>query len=152
MFYKFYCSFIFQHTVVLVFHSFFLFIQLGCLPNFILFRGITHSHIFYGFLHSKIFFHIYSKKNKWIYNSIFIIRISHKASFQEFVLWSELCCQSAIHWYNFCLITYNIIITTVTVVLLLFLMRKTGPELTSAPIFLYFVCGTLPQHDLTSGV
>ena len=30
--------------------------------------------------------------------------------------------------------------------------KKTGPELTSVPIFLYFVCGMLPQHGLVSGV
>ena len=34
----------------------------------------------------------------------------------------------------------------------LFLLRETGPELTSVPIFLYFVHGLLPQHGLTSGV
>ena len=33
-----------------------------------------------------------------------------------------------------------------------FCVRKSGPELTSGPIFLYFVCGTLPQHGLTSNV
>src|SRR3712207_6340465 len=32
----------------------------------------------------------------------------------------------------------------------LFVM-KTDPELTSVAIFLYFVCGTLPQHGLMSG-
>ena len=32
--------------------------------------------------------------------------------------------------------------------LFLFLLRKICPELTSVPIFLYFVCGTLPQHGL----
>ena len=31
-------------------------------------------------------------------------------------------------------------------------MRKIGAELTSVPIFLHFVCGTLPQHGLMSGV
>ena len=31
-------------------------------------------------------------------------------------------------------------------------MRKIGPELTSVPIFLYFICGMLPQHGLMSGV
>ena len=31
-------------------------------------------------------------------------------------------------------------------------VRKIGPELTSVPIFLYFVCGTPPQHGLISGV
>ena len=30
-------------------------------------------------------------------------------------------------------------------------MRKTGPELTSVPMFLYFVCGMPPQHGLMSG-
>ena len=29
---------------------------------------------------------------------------------------------------------------------------KIGPELTSVPIFLYFVCGTLPQNGLMSRV
>ena len=34
----------------------------------------------------------------------------------------------------------------------LFLERKTGPELTSVPIFLYFLyVGHLPQHGLTNG-
>ena len=28
-------------------------------------------------------------------------------------------------------------------------MRKTDPELTSVPIFLYFVCGMPPHHGLT---
>ena len=32
-----------------------------------------------------------------------------------------------------------------------FFLRKIGPELTSVPIFLYFVCGMLPQHGLMSG-
>ena len=36
--------------------------------------------------------------------------------------------------------------------LFLFLLRKIGPELTSVPIFLYFVCGTQSQHGLMSGV
>ena len=36
--------------------------------------------------------------------------------------------------------------------ILLFLLRKTGPDLTSVPIFLYFICGMPPQHGLTSGV
>ena len=31
-------------------------------------------------------------------------------------------------------------------------MRKIGPELTSVPIFLYFVSGMPPQHGLMSGV
>ena len=35
---------------------------------------------------------------------------------------------------------------------LLFLVRKIGPELTSVPVPLYFVCGMLPQHGLISGV
>ena len=36
--------------------------------------------------------------------------------------------------------------------LLLFLCaRKIGPELTSVPIFLYFVCGNPPQNGLMSG-
>ena len=42
--------------------------------------------------------------------------------------WSNICCQSS----SFCL-------------------RKIVPELTSVPIFLYFVCGTPPQHGLMSG-
>ena len=29
-------------------------------------------------------------------------------------------------------------------------VRKSGPELTSVPIFLHFVCGMLPQHGLMS--
>lgn len=29
---------------------------------------------------------------------------------------------------------------------IIFLLRKIGPELTSMPIFLYFVCGMLPQQ------
>ena len=33
-----------------------------------------------------------------------------------------------------------------------FLVRKIGPVLTSMPIFLYFVCGMLPQHGLMSSV
>ena len=33
-----------------------------------------------------------------------------------------------------------------------FLVRKIGPELTSVPIFLYFVCGMPPQHGLTNSV
>ena len=33
-----------------------------------------------------------------------------------------------------------------------FLVRMIVPELTSVPVFLYFVCGTLPQHGLMSGV
>ena len=33
-----------------------------------------------------------------------------------------------------------------------FLVRNIGPELTSVPIFLYFVWGMLPQHGLMSGV
>ena len=33
-----------------------------------------------------------------------------------------------------------------------FLMGKIGPELTSMPIFLYFVYGMPPQHGLVSGV
>ena len=32
-----------------------------------------------------------------------------------------------------------------------FLVRRIGPELASVPVFLYFPCGTLPQHGLTSG-
>ena len=32
------------------------------------------------------------------------------------------------------------------------LVRKIGPELTSVPIFLYFVCKILPQHGSTSSV
>ena len=40
----------------------------------------------------------------------------------------------------------------VLILLLLFLVRKIGPELTSVPIVLYFVCGTLPQHGLMSNV
>ena len=35
---------------------------------------------------------------------------------------------------------------------LIFLVRKIGPQLTSVPISLYFVCGMLPQHGLMSGV
>ena len=31
-------------------------------------------------------------------------------------------------------------------------VRKIGPELTSMPIFLYFVCGMLPQQGLMSDV
>ena len=34
----------------------------------------------------------------------------------------------------------------------LFFVRKIRPELTSVPIFLYFVCGMPPQHGLMSGV
>ena len=34
----------------------------------------------------------------------------------------------------------------------LFLVRKIGLELTSVPIFQYFVCGMPPQHGLMSGV
>ena len=33
---------------------------------------------------------------------------------------------------------------------LILLARKIGPELTSVPIFLYFVCGSWPQHGLMS--
>ena len=33
-----------------------------------------------------------------------------------------------------------------------FLVTKIVTELTSVPIFLYFVCGMLPQHSLMSGV
>ena len=33
-----------------------------------------------------------------------------------------------------------------------FFVMKIVPELTSVPIFLYFVYGTLPQHGLMSGV
>ena len=33
-----------------------------------------------------------------------------------------------------------------------FLARKIDPDHTSVPIFLYFVCGMLPQHDLLSDV
>ena len=29
---------------------------------------------------------------------------------------------------------------------------KIGPELTSVPIFLFFICGMLSQHGLTRGV
>ena len=36
--------------------------------------------------------------------------------------------------------------------ILLFLLRKTGPELTSMPTFLYFIRGPLPQHGLISTV
>ena len=43
--------------------------------------------------------------------------------------WANICCQSP----SFCL-------------------RKIVPELTSVPIFLYFVCGSLPQHGLISAV
>ena len=32
------------------------------------------------------------------------------------------------------------------------LVRKMGPELTSVPIFLYFICGMVPQHGLMSGM
>ena len=39
--------------------------------------------------------------------------------------WVNICCQSS----SFCL-------------------RKIVPDLTSVPVFLYFVCGMLPQHDL----
>ena len=28
-----------------------------------------------------------------------------------------------------------------------FFVRKISPELTSVPVFLYFVCGMPPQHD-----
>ena len=31
-------------------------------------------------------------------------------------------------------------------------MRKIAPELTSAPVVFYFICGTLPQHGLMSSV
>ena len=34
-----------------------------------------------------------------------------------------------------------------SLLLLLFLLRKICPELTSVPIFLYFVCGSPPQND-----
>ena len=34
----------------------------------------------------------------------------------------------------------------ITILEVLLLLRKVGPELTSVPIFLYFVCGSLPQH------
>ena len=33
-----------------------------------------------------------------------------------------------------------------------FCLRKIVPELTSVAVFLYFICGTLPQHGLMSGV
>ena len=33
-----------------------------------------------------------------------------------------------------------------------YLVRKIGRELTSVPVFFYFVCGTPPQHGLMSGV
>ena len=36
--------------------------------------------------------------------------------------------------------------------LFIFLVRKIGPELTSVPVFLHFVCGLLPQHGLMRGV
>ena len=36
--------------------------------------------------------------------------------------------------------------------LFIFLVRKIVAELTSLPIFLYFVCGMPPQHGLMSGV
>ena len=36
--------------------------------------------------------------------------------------------------------------------ILLFCLRKSGPDLTSVPMVLYFVCGMPPQHDLVSGV
>ena len=32
------------------------------------------------------------------------------------------------------------------------LVRKIGPELTSVPIFLHFVCGMLLQHGFMTGV
>ena len=43
--------------------------------------------------------------------------------------WANICCQS----FSFCL-------------------RKIVPELTSVPVFLYFVCELPPQHGLMSGV
>ena len=33
-----------------------------------------------------------------------------------------------------------------------FLVKKIGPQLTSVPVFLYFVCGMPPRHGLMSGV
>ena len=33
-----------------------------------------------------------------------------------------------------------------------FFVRKIVPELMSVAIFLYFVCGTLPQHGLMSSI
>ena len=42
--------------------------------------------------------------------------------------WANICCQSS----SFCL-------------------KKIITELTSVAIFLYFVCGALPQHGLMSG-
>ena len=40
----------------------------------------------------------------------------------------------------------------IVVLILFFLLRNGGPELTSVPLFLYFVCGSLPQCGLTSAV
>ena len=33
-----------------------------------------------------------------------------------------------------------------------FFLRKIGPKVTSVPIFLYFICGMLPQRGLVIGV
>ena len=68
------------------------------------------------------------------------------------------------HWYLFYTLGYNPKFSALAIPRLFFfkdlfiynlkiiLVRKTGPELTSVPIFLYCLCGMLPQHGLRSSV
>ena len=51
---------------------------------------------------------------------------------------SHFCLASSLGLYSFK--------TSFFYVYMLFLLRKIGPELTSVPIVLYFVCGMPPQH------
>ena len=46
----------------------------------------------------------------------------------------------------------HLLSTSVAFYLFIYLVRKIGPEQTPVPVFLYFVCGTPPQHGLMSGV
>ena len=43
-------------------------------------------------------------------------------------------------------------IVVFVVIVVFFLVRKIGPELTSVTVFFYFVGGSPPQHGLMSGV
>ena len=62
-------------------------------------------------------------------------------------------CEFSIIWCsNFSLIFMGTYYSHILIDWLIDFLRKSGPELISVPILLYFVCGTPPQHSLMSGV
>lgn len=77
----------------------------------------------------------YPKKKKllsWCKTYVFcfvVLQFAFSFFCEEDWSWANICCQPS----SFCL-------------------RKIGPELTSLPVFLSFICGTLPQHGLMSDV